>query len=453
MLVRPPVVESRDGSGHQSFQTCVARDTMTLRICHLGKFYPPAPGGIEVHVQTLARAQVRLGADVRVICVNHRNARSADVTWQGLGSTPTIEEADHGVRVTRLGRRASLSKLDVCPSLPGALWKLREEGVDIVHVHTPNPTMLLTLAAMPAFATLLITHHSDVIAQRVLGRAFAPIERLVHDRAAMVLSDSEAYIGGSKVLKRLGSKVRALPLGLALAPFLDPSAKVQTWEGRWRAELGAPLWLAVGRLVYYKGLATAVDALASVPGRLLVVGAGPLERELRARAVERGVADRIRWIGYAEPDALVGAYRAATALWFPSNARSEGYGLVQVEAMASGCPVINTAIPHSGVSWVSRHDETGVTIPVGDSGALAAASRRLFEETGFRDRLAASAVERTKREFDDVVMAERSLALYASVLGGAVGKAGGADRRRRASTDVEAPPMSSSRVPSSVGGP
>ena len=81
--------------------------------------------------------------------------------------------------------------------------------------------------------------------------------------------------------------------------------------------------------------------------------------------------------------------------------------------MASGCPVINTAIPHSGVPWVSRDGETGLTIPVGDHKALAAASRRLLDEPGLARRLAALAVERARREFDDGAMARRSLELYA----------------------------------------
>ena len=95
------------------------------------------------------------------------------------------------------------------------------------------------------------------------------------------------------------------------------------------------------------------------------------------------------WTGRATDDELVGAYHAATALWFPSNARSEGFGLVQVEAMASGCPVVNAAIPHSGVPWVCRHDEAGLTVPVDDAAAFAAAARRLLDEPGLRDRLAA----------------------------------------------------------------
>src|SRR6202012_5145830 len=141
----------------------------------------------------------------------------------------------------------------------------------------------------------------------------------------------------------------------------------------------------------YKGLSTAIDALAHVPGHLLIIGTGPLERELRARALERGVADRITWAGHVEADMLVGAYRAATALWFPSNARSEGFGLVQVEAMASGCPVINTAIEGSGVPWVSRDGETGFTVAVDDAESFAAASRRLIEDGDLARRLRGAA--------------------------------------------------------------
>ena len=123
------------------------------------------------------------------------------------------------------------------------------------------------------------------------------------------------------------------------------------------------------------------------------------------------------WKPYLSAAELIGAYRAATALWFPSNARSEAFGLVQVEAMASGCPVLNTAIPASGVAWVSRHEESGLTIQVNDPAALAAAANRLLHEPGLRERLAATGRERAQREFDHRVMAERCLEVYRQVVG------------------------------------
>jgi rhamnosyl/mannosyltransferase len=219
-------------------------------------------------------------------------------------------------------------------------------------------------------------------------------------------------------LRAFERKVRPLPLGIELAPYLQPSPAALEAESHWRAQAGGgPLWLMVGRLVYYKGLFTALEALAHAPGRLVVVGQGPLEAEGRERARALGVEGRVTWAGYLPPDALTGAYRAATALWFPSNARSEAYGLSQVEAMASALPVLNTAIAHSGVPWVSRDEETGLTVPVGDARALARAARRLVEEPGLAKRLGAEARRRAVAEFGHDVMAARSLALYAEVLG------------------------------------
>ncbi len=124
------------------------RSDRPLRVCHLGKYYPPAPGGIETHVRTLARAQAALGADVRVMCVNHKNEQGNDVTWSRLGATRSVEESDGPVRVMRLGRAAHVAKVDLVPDLVRAFRRFKHDAVDLIHLHTPNPTMLLAVAAM-----------------------------------------------------------------------------------------------------------------------------------------------------------------------------------------------------------------------------------------------------------------------------------------------------------------
>jgi glycosyltransferase involved in cell wall biosynthesis len=141
--------------------------------------------------------------------------------------------------------------------------------------------------------------------------------------------------------------------------------------------------------------------LKALPGTLHVIGTGPMESVWRSLAASLGVADRVVWRGRVSDDELVGTYCAATALWFPSNERSEGFGLVQVEAMACGCPVVNANIPHSGVPWVSCHDATGLTVSVNDPVAFAAAARLSHE-----------AVLQAKLRFDAVQMAARSLEIY-----------------------------------------
>ena len=151
------------------------------------------------------------------------------------------------------------------------------------------------------------------------------------------------------MLAKYPSKVVALPLGIELQPFANPSAAALVHTRQLRAASAGPIWVSAGRLVYYKALDVAMRALKELPGTLHIIGTGPMEPAWRSLAASLGVADRVVWRGRVSDDELVGTYRAATALWFPSNERSEGFGLVQVEAMACGCPVVNANIPHSGV--------------------------------------------------------------------------------------------------------
>ena len=387
-----------------------------LRICHLGKFYRPALGGMESHVHTLAHAQVNLGAEVTVVCVNHVDRLGRDVTWSPLATTRTVEEWDGPVRLIRMGRRASLARFSVCPDLPRLIATLTCSGVDVLHVHVPNPTMLLSLAMVCPNVPLIVTYQSDVIRQRFLGKLIRPLEHFIYSRSARILCSSPSYPSGSNLLQQYQTKLSLLPLGIDLAPYLQPSAAALSFARELRAKHGRPLWLAVGRLVYYKGLHNAIEALEQVPGKLLIIGEGPFEHDLRQLARKVGVVDRVIWAHRVSDEELAGAYHAATALWFPSNARSESFGLVQVEAMASGCPVINTAIPASGVPWVCQHEHSGLTIPVNDAQALAHAAKRLLSEPGLRGRLSSQARSRACQEFDHTIMAERSLAIYRSVL-------------------------------------
>src|SRR5262245_25407167 len=139
-----------------------------LRVVHLGKYYPPSPGGIEGHTQTLARAQAALGADVRVLVVNHAAADGRDATFDRFTRTSDAEETDCRVRVTRVGRWASLAKLDIAPGLLGAVRRLARERPDVWHLHAPNVTMMLAVLANSRIRPLVITHHSDIVRQRVL---------------------------------------------------------------------------------------------------------------------------------------------------------------------------------------------------------------------------------------------------------------------------------------------
>jgi rhamnosyl/mannosyltransferase len=368
-------------------------------------------GGIETHVQTLARAQADLGAEVHVLCVNGLNGKRSQSV-----RTKTIRELDKNVKVTSVGRAWSFARFDVCPDLFRKVSELANQPNTILHLHTPNPTMLTALMALNPQIPVLITHHSDIIKQRVLKYAFRPIEHMVYSQASRILTTSYEYISGSKFLHLYRDNLNYLPLGLDSSKYLEPSKTALSYSHRLKENYREPIWLCVGRLVYYKALHLAIEALALVPGTLIIIGTGSLEKELKNKAKQLGVENRIVWLGRVSEDELIGAYHAATALWFPSNVRSEGFGLVQIEAMASGCPVINADIPGSGVPWVSRHEKEGLTVPINNSVALAQAAQRLLDEPDLRDRLSVASRDRACKEFDHMIMAQRSFEIYEEAL-------------------------------------
>lgn len=381
-----------------------------IRVLHVGKYYPPAAGGIETHVRTLAVAQRRIGLRPSVFCLNHLPG-------------PTVREDDDGIPVTRFSPGFRAGKLEYCPEAARAL---REPEADLLHLQVPNPSMILAILRARPKIPVVVTYQSDLVRQKLTKYAFLPFERAFYRRVAAVFPTSPNYAAASEFLRPYADRIVVLPMGIELDLYLNPSPEARAAADRIRARLAPPVWVACGRLIYYKGLTNAIRALPKTRGTLVVVGDGPDRPALEAEAVRLGVRDRVEFAGGLPYREIVPYYLASRAFWFPSNARSEAFGLVQVEAMACGVPPINTAIPGSGVSWVSRHDESGLTIPVNDPDALAAAANRLADDDELHARLARGAVARAREHFDAEVMARRSAELYRDVLDG--NPLGGRDR-------------------------
>lgn len=359
-----------------------------LRVLHVGKFYPPHHGGMESHVETLCR-ELRAEVDVEVLV-------SAD-------DRRTTRETVDGVPVTRIGTLATLASASVNPGMARAI---RRSRADVVHFHHPNPTGVLSYLASGRRGPLVVTYHSDIIRQRVLGALFAPVLHRFLDGAHAILASSPDYARSSAVLRRHGDRVRIVPFGIRADAFASAAPGE---VARLRTLYGSRVVLAVGRLVYYKGFDYLIRAMSAVDGRLVILGDGPLRAELEALAARTGVADRVTF-GGSVPD-LAPYYHAADLFALPAVARSEAFGLVQLEAMAAGLPVVNTRID-SGVPFVSRDGESGMTVPPADVQALAGALGHLLDAPDTRRRLGQDARERVRREFGLDRMVARTLDAY-----------------------------------------
>lgn len=359
-----------------------------MRVLHVGKFYPPHRGGMESHVETLAR---ELAAEVEVQVLVSSDGRQ------------TVRETVDGIPVTRIGTLASFASASINPGMARAI---RDADADVVHFHHPNPTGVLSYLASGRRGPLVVTYHSDIVRQRVLGAAFSPILHRFLRGAHAILASSPDYAASSPVLRKHAGRVRIVPFGIRVEAYETADADE---VAAIRARYGPRLVVGAGRLVYYKGFDYLVRSLAGVDARLAILGDGPLKPELQALAAETGVADRVSFPG-SVPD-LAPWYHAADVFALPAVARSEAFGLVQLEAMAAGTPVVNTRLD-SGVPFVSRDGETGITVPPADAGALAAALRRLLDDEPLRRRMGQAARERVRREFSLQRMVAQTLQIY-----------------------------------------
>jgi rhamnosyl/mannosyltransferase len=257
----------------------------------------------------------------------------------------------------------------------------------------------------------VVTYHSDIVRQKVLGPLVSPLTHALLRRAHAIIASSPRYAASSPVLRGHAERVRVLPFGIDAAEFqqADPAE-----VARIRAAHGPRIVFAAGRLVYYKGFDVLIRAMRAVDARLLIAGDGPLRDELRTLAAEAGVADRVTLLG-AVPD-LRPYYHAADVFTLPAVARSEAFGIVQMEAMACGVPVVNTSLD-TGVPFVSPHGQTGLTVPPGDVSALAAALTTLLDDPGLRGRMGQAGRRRVETELSAETMAARTLALYREAAG------------------------------------
>lgn len=309
-------------------------------VMHVGKFYRPHVGGIETHIEALCQ-ELRKSMDVRVMVASDSRR----------GEECLID----GVKVSRVAQSINLAGAPLCHAMAS---KIRSERPDIVHLHLPNPGAVLAVLASRYRGRVVVTWHSDVIRQRWLAKIYNPIQRILLRNCSAIVASSPNYIQSSAELSRFKSRCRVIPFGIDTLKFQNPDPAAVSAI---RQKFGPKLVLMVGRLVYYKGVEHAVRAMTRIGANLLIIGEGPLNQSLQQQARELGVADRIFFLGKVD-GSIVPYYHASDVFILPSIARSEAFGIVQLEAMACGRPVVNTQLA-SGVPFVSIDGETGITVP------------------------------------------------------------------------------------------
>ena len=371
-----------------------------MRILHIYKDYYPVLGGIENHVRILAEAQAARGHAVTVLVANPVRQTSVETL--------------NGVRVIKAARWATVASTPISPAL---FWQTARQKVDVAHLHFPHPPGEVANWLLHPARRTVISYHSDVVRQASILRFYKPLMKRVLQRAEAIIYGSPP-MKNSVYLQPHQNKLHLIPYGLPLDRFLREPTDIEVARVKSlypTAGTALPKLLFVGRLRYYKGLNVLIDALPDIQAHLLIVGVGPLQTEWQAQARSRGVADRVTWLGEVPDVDLPTLYHLSDLFVLPATHPSEAFGLVQVEAMASGIPTICTELG-TGTSWVTQHDVTGIVVQPNDPHALSAGINRLLADPDRRRALGAAARQRAQNEFSVERLIDRVDALYQDLI-------------------------------------
>ncbi|NWC10621.1 glycosyltransferase [Pseudomonas agarici] len=370
-----------------------------MRILHFYKTYwPDTFGGIERAIHAIARGAANYGIKSDVLSLS-RNPENA-----------TIEFGGH---------IAYKSKLDFEFASTGfsreVITHFRElaSKADIIHYHFPWPMMDIVHLTSPPGKPTVVTYHSDIVKQKFLLRIYTILMHRFLSSVDRIVATSPRYIETSLVLQRYKSKTTVIPLGLDEADY--PPSTLEEKE-TWRSRFPRPFFLFVGVLRYYKGLHILLEAAARIDSDVVIVGNGPMEKDLKRRTATLGLKN-VHFVGALSDREKTALLEQCSAFVFPSNRRSEAFGLSLVEAAMFGKPMITCEIG-TGTSFVNLEGETGLVVKANDVQALADAINRLAHETIESERFGKAARRRFEETFSGTIMGRAYAEMYREMMSG-----------------------------------
>lgn len=353
-----------------------------LRILQVNKAYYPHIGGIESLVRTYARELMKY-PDIEMQVL---------VCQDGRGKT--AQEVIEGVPVTRAGSMGTLASCPVSLSFFRLFGKMAKNA-DVILFHMPFPLGDLACLLSGFKGKVVLAWHSDVVKQKKLLTFYKPVLMRFLKRADVIITATRGHIDSSAFLPEFREKCRVIPYGIDADKYINAPAKPILTE-KLLCENSLKVLFA-GRLVYYKGVDVLLRAFEYVhDSELFIVGDGILREELETEAQKCG--GRVHFLGVLSDEDLKAAFRDCDIFVLPSVANSEAFGIVQLEAMVYGKPVINTSLP-TGVPFVSIHGETGITVPPSDEKALARAINSLAKDSKLREKYGKASEERVRTHF------------------------------------------------------
>jgi rhamnosyl/mannosyltransferase len=368
-----------------------------MRILHAYKIYlPDIHGGIPAVIRCLVRV-TRSSSEIIV-------ARRLGWTGQHIVDATVV---------TATMSLGTLFSMPIAPTFPRALLK-RSDHADILVHHAPFPLTDLAIAiGLPERTGLIVYWHAEIVGRSLLRLLVSPLIRYTLNRADKIVVSDDSIVHASSFLKPHRSKIAVVPYGVDTEYWIDIDDNQKLEISRRRTALPR-LVVAIGRLVSYKGFDILLRAIAKIDSQAIIIGGGPLLVELEALAVTLGVADRVKFVGNIATQEIKIWMHAARVFALPSRTIAEAFGIVQIEAMSAGLPIVNTNLP-SAVPHIARDGMEGLTVSPDNPAELAAALERLLDDPELAKRLGAAARVRARTEYGESAFLERISTIYEEV--------------------------------------
>jgi glycosyltransferase involved in cell wall biosynthesis len=368
-----------------------------MDVLQVVKYYFPHYGGIENYTRQIVQG-LKDKVNMRVLTAN-RTAK-------------TVDDKIDGVEIKRVSSFGERFSVPLAPTFP--FW-LRKMKADIIHFQAPFPLAEFSQLLVGNTAKIVVSWHSDIVKQIIARKIFEPFLLRFLNRADKILVATPNHITSSIYLPRYKDKCEVVPYGIETDKFTNINSedpRVKEIKEKYRK----PIILFVGRLVYYKGIEYLVRAMKDIDGKLLIIGNGPLKDKINLLIDEHKLNEKVKILDSVGNQSLPFYYHACDIFVLPSIANSEAFGIVQLEAMACGKPVISTELP-TGVTYVNRNGLTGLTVPIMDSSALATALKELLNNPQLRNEYGNNGRERVQSLFNRDQLIEKIYKVYSGLMG------------------------------------
>jgi len=367
-----------------------------MRVLHFYKTaFPSTFGGVEQVIHQIARCSNEFGIQSEVLSLS-KDYSPRTVHIDGYLShreREIINISSTGFSISVISRFIQLAK-----------------KADVIHYHFPWPFMDLLHFSLGLNKPTIVTYHSDIIRQKYLLKLYRPLMLSFLNSVDRIIATSPNYYETSKVLNKFENKVQIIPIGLDKDSYPEPGEeKLEYWKTRFNAKF----FLFVGALRYYKGINTLLEAVHGTEYPLLILGAGPIETELKVEAIQLGLKN-VFFLGQLPDEDKVALLKLCYGVVFPSNLRSEAFGVSLLEGAMYGKALISCEIG-TGTSFVNIANQTGLVVPPNNPLALRNAMRYLWENPEITALMGKEAKARYLNLFTASTMVEQYVKAYKEI--------------------------------------